>query len=80
LFLDIQKEFGSFSQYLWGFTENKIVKNNDDIIPTTTELSDRISKDMKKRGMKFLGSITVYSYLQAIGIVNDHEIDCYKYL
>jgi len=78
--LDIQKEFGSFSQYLWGFTENKIVKNNDDIIPTTTELSDRISKDMKKRGMKFLGSITVYSYLQAIGIVNDHEIDCYKYL
>lgn len=80
MFLDIQKEFGSFSQYLWGFTENKIVKNNDDIIPTTTELSDRISKDMKKRGMKFLGSITVYSYLQAIGIVNDHEIDCYKYL
>lgn len=79
IFLDIKKEFGSFSNYLWGFTDHKVIKNVDDNIPTKTELSDKISKDMKKRGIKFMGSVTVYSYLQAIGIVNNHETWCYKY-
>ncbi len=74
-FMDVQKEFGSFADYLWGFTDGKIIYHDGDI-PTTTPLSDVISKDMKKRGFKFVGSTTIYSYLQAIGIVNDHEIDC----
>lgn len=81
-FLEIQEEFGSFSNYIWGFTNNKPVvgkwKNSEEI-PSKTELSDKISKDLKKRGFKFLGSVTVYSYLQAIGIVNDHLIDCFRY-
>ncbi len=79
IILDIQKEFGSFSEYLWGFTNHEIILNKDDNFKTKTELSDRISKDMKKRGMKFVGSVTIYSYLQAIGIVNDHETTCFKY-
>lgn len=79
IFLKVQKEFGSFANYLWGFTDHKIIKNMDDNIPTRTELSDRISKDMKKRGIKFMGSVTVYSYLAAVGIVNIHETRCYRY-
>jgi len=81
-FLEIQKEFGSFSNYIWGFTDGKtIIGNWKNIqeIPTKTELSDKISSDLKKRGFKFLGSVTVYSYLQAIGIVNDHLMDCFRY-
>lgn len=73
----IQKEFGSFSNYIWSFTNNKVIKNDYDKIPVTTELSDTISKDLKKRGMKYVGSVIIYSYLQAIGIVNDHEKDCF---
>lgn len=78
-FLEIQREFASFSNYLWGFTNNKIIKMKGELTPTKTELSDKISKDMKKRGMKFLGSVTVYSYLQAIGVINCHETNCFKY-
>ncbi|MDR2967175.1 MAG: DNA-3-methyladenine glycosylase I [Methanobacteriaceae archaeon] len=81
-FLEIQKEFGSFSNYIWGFTNGKPVigkwKNIHEI-PSKTELSDKISLDLKKRGFRFLGSVTVYSYLQATGIVNDHIIDCFRY-
>lgn len=80
-FLEIQKEFGSFSNYIWGFTNGKVIKNQwKDIkeIPASTELSDRIYKDMKKRGFKFLGSVTIYSFLQATGIVNDHIEKCFK--
>lgn len=77
IFIEIQNEFNSFSNYLWGFTNNQIVKNNDDIFTTTTRLSDEVSNDLKKRKMSFVGSITIYSYLQAIGIVNDHELDCF---
>ncbi len=80
IFVDIQKEYGSFSKYIWGFTDNKIIKNMDDHIPTKTSLSDTVSKDLIKRGMKFVGSVTVYSYLQAVGIVNDHETGCFKYV
>lgn len=79
IFINIQKEYGSFSNYIWGFTDGKIIKNKDDNFQVSTPLSDKISKDLKKRGMKYVGSIIIYSYLQAAGIVNDHEIGCFKY-
>lgn len=78
-FLKIQKEFGSFDEYIWSFTSKEIVRNrwtNSNEVPAKTELSDRIARDLKKRGFKFLGSTTIYSYLQAIGIVNDHLLGC----
>ncbi len=78
-FLKIQKEFGSFNEYIWSFTEKKIIKNSWitlSEVPAKTDLSDTIAKDLKKRGFKFLGSTTVYSYLQAVGIVNDHLVEC----
>ena len=77
IFMDIQKEYGSFSRYLWGFTDGKIIINQADTIPVKTELSDRISKDLKKRGMRYVGSVTIYSYLQAVGVVNDHDKNCF---
>lgn len=79
IFIEIQDEFGSFSKYLWGFSNYKVIKNIDNIFKTTSKLSDDISNDLKKRGMSFVGSVTIYSYLQAVGIVNDHEIDCFCY-
>lgn len=81
-FLEIQKEFGSFDAYIWSFTDGKVVqhscKSMSDI-PVTNELSDEISKALKKRGFKFVGSTIVYSFLQAAGIVNDHTTDCFRY-
>ena len=74
IFQEIQKEFGSFSSYIWSFTNNKIIYHDKTII--NNELSDEISKDLKKRGMSFVGSTIIYSYLQAIGICNDHEKNC----
>ena len=79
IFMDIQNEFGSFSKYIWGFSNNQIIKNIDDNFKTTSKLSDEISNDLKKRGMSFVGSITIFSYLQAVGIVNDHELNCFCY-
>lgn len=79
IFIEIQNEYGSFSKYIWSFSNNQIIKNQDDVLRTTTKLSDDISNDLKKRGMSFVGSTTIYSYLQAIGIVNDHELDCFCY-
>ena len=79
VFIKIQKEFGSFSKYIWSFTDGKIIKNKDDNFQVSTPLSDKISKDLKKRGMKYVGTVIVYSYLQAIGVVNDHETKCFKY-
>jgi DNA-3-methyladenine glycosylase I len=81
-FLEIQKEFGSFSNYIWGFTHGKPVTGKwkkMEEIPAKTELSDKISLDMKKRGFKFLGSIIMYSHLQATGIINDHIMGCFRY-
>ena len=78
-FMEVQKEFGSFDKYIWNFTDNKQIINNWKEIaeaPATTELSDKISKDLKKRGFKFVGSTIVYSFLQAIGIIDDHLISC----
>ena len=74
VFLKIQKEWGSFSAYIWNFTDGKILYEND---KTFSPLSDRISKDLKKRGMKFVGTTIIYSYLQAVGIINSHEDGCY---
>lgn len=81
-FLEIQKEFGSFDKYIWGFVDNKPLKNFwQDIseVPATSQLSDIVSKDLKKRGFKFLGSTTIYAHLQATGLINDHLVDCIMY-
>lgn len=81
-FLEIQKEFGSFDKYIWGFTGGKPVVNKWRALkdlPPKTELSDELSKDMKKRGFKFLGSTVIYAHLQAVGVINDHLIDCFRY-
>ena len=79
IFLDIQRDFGSFSNYIWSFTNGQIMKNKDNIFHSTSSLSDLVSNDLKSRGMKFVGSTIIYSYLQAIGIIDDHETccDCY---
>jgi DNA-3-methyladenine glycosylase I len=79
IFISIQKEFGSFSKYIWSFTDNKIIKNKTGEIFTNSPLSDKISKDLKKRGMKYVGTVIIYSYLQAIGVIDDHDKDCFKY-
>ena len=79
IFKKIQEDFGSFSNYIWGFTGGKIIKNKDDKFEVSTPLSDKISKDLKKRGMKYVGTVIIYSYLQSIGIVDDHETTCFKY-
>jgi len=81
-FLEIQKEFGSFSNYIWGFTKGKPVTGkwkSLEEIPARTELSDTVSLDLKKRGFKFLGSVIMYSHLQATGIINDHVTSCFRY-
>jgi DNA-3-methyladenine glycosylase I len=81
-FMSIQKEFGSFDRYIWSFTEGKTIVNKFTSlkeIPTKTSLSDKICKDLKKRGFTFVGSTIVYSFLQAAGIVNDHLISCYRH-
>lgn len=81
-FMNIQKEFGSFSKYIWEFIDGKPVKNsckNNSEVPANTELSDVISKDLKKRGFKFVGSTVVYAHMQATGMVNDHTLDCFRY-
>lgn len=81
-FLKIQEEFGSFDNYIWSFVDNKPVKNHwTDIsqLPARSELSDRISRDLQARGFRFLGSIIIYSHLQATGLINDHLVNCFKY-
>lgn len=79
IFKEIQKEFGSFSSYIWGFTDNKIIKNTEENYQTKSYTSDIVTKDLKKRGMKFVGSVTIYSYLEAIGIIDNHTTECYLY-
>ena len=80
-FMEVQKQFGSFSNYIWKFVDEKPVINNlksISEIPSSTPLSDLISKDLKKRGFKFVGSTVVYAHMQATGMVNDHVQDCWK--
>jgi len=81
-FLHVQEEFGSFQEYLWSFVDGVPVQNRwqrQEEVPATTPLSDRISKDLKKRGFRFVGSTIVYSHLQATGLVNDHIVTCFRY-
>jgi len=81
-FMKIQEEYGSFSKYIWGFVDGKPIKNrleNYKNAPAHTPLSDAISKDLKKRGFKFVGSTVIYAHMQATGMVNDHEVSCFRY-
>lgn len=81
-FLQVQKEFGSFDKYIWQFVDGKPIVNNFKSlkeVPTKTEISDIMSKDLKKRGFKFIGSTICYAFMQAVGMVNDHTIDCFRY-
>ncbi len=80
-FMQIQKEFGSFDKYLWSFSDGKQVRNvirsMKDLVPRSP-LSDAVSKDLKKRGFRFVGSTVIYAHLQAVGVVNDHEVSCFR--
>lgn len=81
-FIEVQKEFGSFTEYIWSFTEGKPVINHFQElkeVPASTPLSDAISKDLKKRGFKFVGTTIIYAHLQATGIVMDHVKTCFRY-
>ena len=81
-FIKVQKEFGTFSKYLWGFVNGKPIHNTFKRmheIPANTTLSDKISSDLKKRGFKFVGSTIIYAHMQAIGMVNDHTTNCFRY-
>jgi DNA-3-methyladenine glycosylase I len=82
LFMEVQKEFGSFSTFIWSYVAGKPIINSfhkREDVPATTALSDKIAKDLKKRGFKFVGSTVIYAFMQAVGLVNDHSTDCYKY-
>jgi DNA-3-methyladenine glycosylase I len=81
-FLEVQREFGSFGRYLWGFVDGKPVVGGWRAlseIPASTSLSDRVSADLKSRGFKFVGSTIVYAHLQAVGLVNDHLVNCFRF-
>jgi DNA-3-methyladenine glycosylase I len=82
-FLKVREEFGTFDSYIWIFVNHKPIQNKWkklEEIPGKIDLSDKISEDLKKRGFKFIGSTTVYAFMQAIGMVNDHEISCFRYI
>ena len=82
-FLSVQEEWGSFDHYLWHFADGSPVnagRRGDGAVPATTPLSDAVSKDMKSRGFAFVGSTTIYSHLQAVGVVNDHDISCFRWI
>lgn len=81
-FIEVQKEFGSFDNYIWQFTQNKQIKNSwthDEQIPATSQESDAMSLELKKRGFKFVGSTICYAFMQATGMVNDHLTSCFRY-
>jgi DNA-3-methyladenine glycosylase I len=81
-FIEVRKKFGSFNKYIWGFVNNKPIINSYkklSDLPASTKLSDLISKDLKKRGFKFVGTTIIYAHMQATGMVNDHTTDCFRY-
>ncbi|MBU2974516.1 DNA-3-methyladenine glycosylase I [Zobellia sp. B3R18] len=81
-FMNVQEEFGSFSNYIWGFVNHSPLKSSYEHYkdaPATTKISDALSKDLKKRGFKFVGSTVVYAFMQAVGMVNDHVVSCFRY-
>jgi len=83
LFIDVQKEFGSFNKYIWSFVGSKTIVGNWKSmkeVPATSPESDALSKDLKKRGFKFVGSTIIYAHMQATGLVNDHTVDCFCYM
>lgn len=80
--LNVQKEYGSFSDYIWQFTDNKTLVGqwqSKEEVPATTELSTLMSKELKKKGFKFLGPTTTYAFMQSVGLVNDHTMDCFRF-
>ena len=82
VFLEVQKEYGSFSEYIWSFVDGKPIQNTwaaAGEVPAKTELSDRMSKALKKKGFKFVGSTICYAFMQAVGMVNDHTTNCFRY-
>lgn len=79
-YLKVKEEFGTFSEYLWNFTNHEVMYYPFDGVTARNELSDRVAKDLKKRGFKFMGSVTCFSYLEAIGIMNNHGDYCFKYV
>lgn len=81
-FLEVQKEFGSFDNYVWSFVNHQVIQNNwktSAEVPASTPESDQLSKDLKKRGFKFVGSTIMYAYMQSMGMVNDHTVDCFRH-
>lgn len=81
-FVEVQNEFGSFDEYIWGFVNGRPIVNRftrSDQVPATSAESDALSRDLKTRGFRFVGSTIIYAHMQAIGLVNDHLIDCYRY-
>jgi DNA-3-methyladenine glycosylase I len=81
-FLEVKKEWGSFAKYIWSFVDHKPIKNHlsaNKKLPATTAISDRMSKDLKKRGFKFVGSTICYAFMQAVGMVDDHTTDCFRH-
>lgn len=81
-FMEVQSEFGKFSDYIWNFVDGKPIQNQWkelSQVPANSEISDKLSKDLKKRGFKFLGSTIVYAHMQATGLVNDHLVDCWRH-
>jgi len=82
VFLEIKREFGSFDKYIWEFVDNEPIKNNFESLedfPAKTEVSDKISADLKKRGMNFVGSTIIYAFMQSVGLVNDHMVGCFRF-
>ena len=77
VFIKIQQEYGSFSKYLWHFTDGKVQRYGIFPCQAKNALSDEISRDLRRRGMKYVGSVIIYSYLQAVGVINDHELQCH---
>lgn len=81
-FIAVQEEFGSFCDYIWGFVDGKPIQNSWKTmreVPATTDISDRLSTDMKQRGFRFIGSTTLYAHMQATGLVNDHLVSCFRH-
>lgn len=81
-FIEVQKEFGSFNTYIWSFVDGEPINNHWKSlsqVPATTEISDRLAKDLKQRGFKFVGSTIIYAHMQAVGMVNDHVISCFRH-
>lgn len=79
IFRNIQKEYGSFSKYVWGFTDSKVIKNTDNQFNTRNDTAVKISDDLKKRGMKYVGPVIINAFLEAVGIINNHETGCFRY-